>query len=162
MAGFAKDLMGGQGCSVDGLAQARNPMGQFVDAMFQCPQGMKGQMMGPRGPMSGPGASMHAAMKQGFSGPQARGPMARGPANWGGDFQRMGGGGGGGANWGQSFQARGPRMRMGGQANWGQNFQRAGPKSRAPVMRRGSARGPMGRGPMMGNPMMMGGMGMNP
>ena len=53
-------------------------------------------------------------------------------------------------------------MRMGGQANWGQNFQRAGPKSRAPVMRRGSARGPMGRGPMMGNPMMMGGMGMNP
>lgn len=162
MAGFAKDLMGGQGCSVDGLAQARNPMGQFVDAMFQGPQGMKGQMMGPRGPMSGPGASMHAAMKQGFSGPQARGPMARGPANWGGDFQRMGGGGGGGANWGQSFQARGPRMRMGGQANWGQNFQRAGPKSRAPVMRRGSARGPMGRGPMMGNPMMMGGMGMNP
>lgn len=161
MAGFAKDLMGGQGCSVDGLAQARNPMGQFVDAMFQGPQGMKGQMMGPRGPMSGPGASMHAAMKQGFSGPQARGPMARGPANWGGDFQRMGGGGGG-ANWGQSFQARGPRMRMGGQANWGQNFQRAGPKSRAPVMRRGSARGPMGRGPMMGNPMMMGGMGMNP
>ena len=162
MAGFAKDLMGGQGCSVDGLAQARNPMGQFVDAMFQGPQGMKGQMMGPRGPMSGPGASMHAAMKQGFSGPQARGPMARGPTNWGGDFQRMGGGGGGGANWGQSFQARGPRMRMGGQANWGQNFQRAGPKSRAPVMRRGSARGPMGRGPMMGNPMMMGGMGMNP
>ena len=75
MAGFTKDLMGGQGCSVDGLAQARNPMGQFVDAMFQGPQGAKGQMVGPRGPMVGPGASMHAAMRQGFAGPQARGPM---------------------------------------------------------------------------------------
>ena len=35
MANFAKDLMGGQGCSVDGLAQARNPIGQFVDAVFR-------------------------------------------------------------------------------------------------------------------------------
>ena len=43
MANFAKDLMGGQGCSVDGLAQARNPMGQFVDSIFQGPQGAKGQ-----------------------------------------------------------------------------------------------------------------------
>ena len=161
MAGFTKDLMGGQGCSVDGLAQARNPMGQFVDAMFQGPQGAKGQMVGPRGPMVGPGASMHAAMRQGFAGPQARGPVGRGPANWGADFQRMGGGGGK-ANWGGEFQARGPRMRAGMNANWGADFQRPPAQARNPVMRRASHHRPVARGPMVGGPMMMGGMGMNP
>ena len=83
MANFAKDLMGGQGCSVDGLAQARNPMGQFVDSIFQGPQGAKGQAVGPRGALTGPAASMHAAMKSGFQGPQAQ-PGVRNPQNWGG------------------------------------------------------------------------------
>ena len=87
--------------------------------------------------MVGPGASMHAAMRQGFAGPQARGPMGRGPANWGADFQRIGGGGGK-ANWGGEFQARGPRMRPGMNANWGADFQRAPAQARNPVMRRAS------------------------
>ena len=80
--------MTGQGCSVDGLAQARNPMGQFVDAVFQGPQGAKGQM---RGPVSGPGATMHAAMRQGFQGNRSKhvNPITGPTQNWGNNFTQQ-------------------------------------------------------------------------
>ena len=154
MANFAKDLMGGQGCSVDGLAQARNPMGQMVDTLFQGPQGAKGQMMGPRGPISGPGASMHAAMKEGFQGNvKARGPMMRPGQNWGGDFKQQ-------ARMAPPpppmQQQQRPRAMSAPSQNWGAEFkQTPGNMRQASRMRRGSMQGPRGAMRMQPQQMMM-------
>eukprot|EP00943_MAST-04B_sp_MAST-4B-sp1_P008743 g8743.t1 len=91
MASFAKDLMAGQGCTVDGLTQSRNPMGNFVDAVFQGPQGAKGQMVGPRRSVSGPGATMHAAMREGFQGNRTKqiNPRTGPTQNWGNNFTQQ-------------------------------------------------------------------------
>ncbi len=145
MANFAKDLMAGQGCSVDGLTQSRNPMGNFVDAVFQGPQGAKGQMMGPRGPISGPGATMHAAMREGFQGNITKqiNPMTGPTQNWGNNFTQQA----------RAVQPSPPPQAMQQQRgrtisaptqNWGAEFKQN------PNTQYGSARRMKGRGSMQG------------
>ena len=46
MAGFTKDLMGGQGCSVDGLAQARNPWGSLWMPCSRDPKAQRDRWLG--------------------------------------------------------------------------------------------------------------------
>ena len=141
MANFAKDLMGGQGCSVDGLAQARNPMGQFVDSIFQGPQGAKGQAVGPRGALTGPAASMHAAMKSGFQGPQAQ-PRVRNPQNWGANFQPP--------SMGPAPRPiqRSVRAKSAVAQNWGAEFAPTANARQANILRRASLNGPRGANPI--------------
>ena len=150
MANFAKDLMGGQGCSVDGLAQARNPMGQFVDAVFQGPQGAKGQAMGPRGALAGPAASMHAAMKSGFQGPQMQSGTSN-RQNWGSTFQPTS------LGQPQNPMQRNVRAKSAVPQNWGAEFAPTANARQANILRRATVNGPRGASQMqnMHHSMMM-------
>jgi len=165
MSGFAKELLSGPGCTVEGVTSTRNPMGQLVDAVFAGPRVNNGHVRGHPGlPV---GADMHSAIRNGFHGHRSapRGPQpgthhGSSPhvANWGADYARHPNQRNRPANWGGSFQGQ-PHPRQ----NWALEMHRSSPGGVHTA--RPTYRSPMhnGRGVGVGvNPLMATGGGMVP